>query len=150
MQNVIQLFRRLTQTSAVEPSTDAELLDRFFRRGEESAFAAIIQRHGAMVYGVCLRVLNHRQNAEDAFQATFLSLVRKGQAIRRGDALSVWLYRVAFRLALTQRGRAAPTRSRRCRTTPPTPTRRTWCTASCARPWTRKCSGCRPSTGRCW
>jgi RNA polymerase sigma factor (sigma-70 family) len=58
-----------------------------------------------MVYGVCLRVLGHHQDAEDAFQATFLMLVRKGKSIRRRKCISAWLYRVAYRLALTQRAR---------------------------------------------
>src|SRR5262249_47021089 len=78
---------------------------RFFGRREEQAFLEILERHGPMVYGVCLRVLAHRQDAEDAFQATFLTLVRKGSAIRQRGSLPVWLHRVAFRLALTQRSR---------------------------------------------
>jgi RNA polymerase sigma factor (sigma-70 family) len=72
----------------------------------EQAFEDLVRRYGPMVYGVCLRVLGHHQDAEDTFQATFLMLVRKGNSIRRRKSISAWLYRVAYRLALTQRARS--------------------------------------------
>jgi len=100
MDNVIRHLRRAAARTAIGTPTDAELLERFVVAQEEAAFAMLVRRHGPMVLGVCLRVLHHRQDAEDAFQATFLTLVRKGHGIRERGALASWLYRVAFRAAL--------------------------------------------------
>src|SRR5262249_3056959 len=77
---------------------DADLLHRFITRRDEHAFAALVQRHGPMVFGVCRRFLPH-QDAEDAFQATFLVLARKARSIRRPELLGHWLYGVACRIA---------------------------------------------------
>jgi cobalt-zinc-cadmium efflux system membrane fusion protein len=85
--------------------TDAELLERWVAAGEQAAFEALLQRHGPMVLGLCRRVLRHEQDAEDAFQATFLALARKAGSIGRGEALAGWLYRVAQRIALRGRCR---------------------------------------------
>jgi RNA polymerase sigma-70 factor (ECF subfamily) len=100
---VVQQIRSVVSRPVAADSTDHQLLNRFLDFREEDAFAALVRRHGSMVMGVCLRLLNHRQDAEDAFQATFLMLVRKGNTIRQGDALAGWLYRVAFRIALRAR-----------------------------------------------
>jgi RND family efflux transporter MFP subunit len=87
--------------------SDAELLARFVACRDEAAFELLVWRHRRLVLGVCRRVLRHPQDAEDAFQATFLALARKAGAIRRREALAAWLYRVAWRTALTARsGRA--------------------------------------------
>jgi RNA polymerase sigma factor (sigma-70 family) len=83
--------------------TDAQLLERFARRHEEAAFAALVRRHGPMVWGVCRRLLGNAHDAEDAFQATFLILVRRVAAIHRGQALGCWLHQVARRTALRAR-----------------------------------------------
>lgn len=85
--------------------SDAALLDRFVRGRDETAFEGLIQRHGPMVLGVCRRVLRHDQDAEDAFQATFLALARKAGSIGRREALGGWLYQVAYRAALAARSR---------------------------------------------
>src|SRR5262249_24099207 len=86
---------------------DAELLDRFVRQRDEAAFEVLLWRHGGMGLGVCERVLRDRHAAEDAFQATFLTLARKAATIARGESVAGWLYRVAHRIALRARGRAA-------------------------------------------
>jgi len=84
--------------TGAEP-TDAVLLERFAAHREQEAFAALVQRHGPMVLGVCRRMLQHEQDAEDAFQAVFCVLARKAGAIRRGAAVGAWLYAVACRTA---------------------------------------------------
>jgi RNA polymerase sigma factor (sigma-70 family) len=89
--------------------SDAELLNRFVAgrdEAAEAAFAALVERHGAMVLGVCRRVLGNRHSAEDAFQATFLVLARKAAAIARREQLASWLYGVARHTALDARARA--------------------------------------------
>jgi RNA polymerase sigma factor (sigma-70 family) len=86
---------------------DRELLERFTRQHDEAAFAALVVRYGPMVLSVCRRVLGHVQEAEDAFQATFLVLVRKADAITRPDLLGNWLYGVAVRTARKARIRVA-------------------------------------------
>ena len=88
--------------------SDAELLERFATQRDECAFAALVRRHGAAVLGVCLRVLRHRQDAEDAFQAAFLVLARKAPAIRKSDSVGSWLYGVAFRAAVADIDRLRP------------------------------------------
>ena len=79
--------------------SDAELLERFVSCRDEAAFAALMARHGPMVFGVCRRLLRHAQDAEDAFQATFLILVRKAASIGKRELLGNWLYGVAIRVA---------------------------------------------------
>jgi RNA polymerase sigma factor (sigma-70 family) len=86
-----------------EPASDADLLDRFARLGDERAFAALVARHGPMVHNACRRILRDADEAQDAFQATFLILVRKSGAIRSPDALAGYLYGVACRVALKAR-----------------------------------------------
>jgi RNA polymerase sigma factor (sigma-70 family) len=93
-------------------ASDAELLGRFVAAGEDAAFAALVQCHGPMVLGVCRRVLRDAHAAEDAFQATFLVLVRKAASLDRSKPLANWLYTVAYRLALRARSTEAQRRLR--------------------------------------
>src|SRR4051812_12709196 len=86
---------------------DAQLLQRFVQRRDEGAFATLMERHGPMVLGVCRRVLRDQQDVDDAFQATFLVLLRKAAALRRPGLLGNWLYGVAYRVALQARAGAA-------------------------------------------
>jgi RNA polymerase sigma factor (sigma-70 family) len=85
---------------------DARLLDRFVAHRDEAAFRLLVERYQGLVLGVCRRVLVHEQDAEDAFQAAFLILARKGRSIARRGALPGWLYRVAHRCALRARERS--------------------------------------------
>jgi RNA polymerase sigma factor (sigma-70 family) len=108
---LLRHLRRLTGAAGDAPATDGQLLDRFLGQGESEAFAALMARHGPMVLGVCRRVLGHEQEAEDAFQATFLVLARKAGSVRRHDSLAGWLSRVAYHAAVTARARAARRRA---------------------------------------
>jgi RNA polymerase sigma factor (sigma-70 family) len=92
--------------------TDGQLLRQFASGRDGSAFAALVRRHGPMVLGVCRRVLGHAQDAEDAFQATFLVLARKARSLADPEAVGPWLYGVAYRTALEAR---AMSRRRRAR-----------------------------------
>jgi RNA polymerase sigma factor (sigma-70 family) len=86
--------------------SDEELLERFLNRDSETAeaaFQALVVRHGPMVLGVCRHILNQLQDAEDAFQATFLVLARKAGSIRDRRVLARWLYEVAYRIAIRAR-----------------------------------------------
>src|SRR5438552_15980339 len=86
-------------------ATDAELLERFAVARDQAAFEVLVWRHGPMVLSLCRRILRHEQDAEDAFQATFLTLVRKAGSIANREALGSWLYKVAYRVALEANGR---------------------------------------------
>jgi RNA polymerase sigma factor (sigma-70 family) len=96
---------------------DRQLLERFVTRREEEAFAAILERHGPLVLGLCRRLLEHEQDAEDAFQATFLILARKAGSIRKREALAGWLYEVAYRVAVRMRTAAGRQRALERQTT---------------------------------
>jgi RNA polymerase sigma factor (sigma-70 family) len=87
--------------------TEGELLDRFVRANDESAFEVLIARHGPMVLGVCRQLLRDPNDVDDAFQATFLVLVRKAGTLHRRDLLGNWLYGVAHRVATRARVLAA-------------------------------------------
>jgi len=91
---------------------DAELLRRFAASRDEAAFAALVGRHGPMVWGVCRRLLDRPQDAEDAFQAVFLVLLRKSRGLLRPDLLGPWLHAVALRTAARLRAGAARRRQR--------------------------------------
>jgi RNA polymerase sigma factor (sigma-70 family) len=85
--------------------SDAQLLDRFASFRDEAAFELLLWRHAPMVFGTCRRITHDTQDAEDALQATFLALARKAKRISKGASVASWLYKVAFRAALTARAR---------------------------------------------
>jgi RNA polymerase sigma factor (sigma-70 family) len=91
----------LPTTESLSP--DRQWLDRFVDHQDEAAFAALVQRHGPTVLRVCRGVLRDPHAVEDAFQATFLVLVRKAAAIRSRTSVGSWLYKVAYRISLAAR-----------------------------------------------
>ncbi len=96
---LLREVRRFTEAARPEAASDRALLGRFADVRDDRAFAELVARHGPMVLGVCRRVLRHATDAEDAFQATFLVLVRKAGAVRDPERLGPWLYGVAWRTA---------------------------------------------------
>jgi RNA polymerase sigma factor (sigma-70 family) len=110
LDSVLRHLHHLAGSAA--PPTDRQLLEVFASRKDEAAFAALVGRHGPMVLRVCRRVLGHEQDAEDAFQATFLVLARNATAVRKDGALAAFLHGVAFRTALKARRSAARRRGR--------------------------------------
>lgn len=83
--------------------SDGQLLDRYLQKRDDVAFAALVRRHGPMVWGVCQRIVGHAADADDAFQAAFLVLVRKAAAVKPREAVGNWLYGVACHTALKAR-----------------------------------------------
>ena len=92
--------------------TDRQLLKDYISRRDDAAVAALVQRHGPMVWGVCRRVLHNHHDAEDAFQATFLVLVRRAASIASPELLANWLYGVALQTAMKARATAAKRKGR--------------------------------------
>ncbi len=112
---VLRDLNTLFHCGAAGQRSDAELLESFVAgrdQAAEAAFAALVDRHGAMVLGVCRRVLGNQEAALDAFQATFLVLARKARAIARREQLASWLHGVARRAALDARAHAARHKAR--------------------------------------
>jgi RNA polymerase sigma factor (sigma-70 family) len=109
---VIRHLRRSLDRGDAGGLSDGELLGRVVGQHDPAAFEVLVWRHGALVLGLCRRLLRHEQEAEDAFQATFLILLRKAGSIGKGQALASWLYKVAFRVALRLRARRRSRRER--------------------------------------
>src|SRR6516225_4748445 len=100
---VIQPLHRTAGPPKAGDLADRHLLERFVTTQDQAAFAALVQRHGPMVLGVCRRLLRDAHEAEDAFQATFLVLVHKARSISRPELLGPWLHGVAYRTAAQAR-----------------------------------------------
>jgi RNA polymerase sigma factor (sigma-70 family) len=115
-------LRRLAAPSDDEACTDRHLLHAFVRRRDEAAFAMLVRRHGPLVLRVCRQVLHQAQDAEDAFQATFLVLARQAAFIRQSGSLAGWLHKVAFHVASKARRGSLRRRTHESRVPPMTPT----------------------------
>ena len=103
-------YSRLARLAATDFAPDSDLLSLFVRFGDEAAFAALVERYGPMVLGVCLRILGDAHAAEDAFQATFLALVRSASRMRTRASVAAWLYGAAVRVSLKAQGAAVRAR----------------------------------------
>jgi RNA polymerase sigma-70 factor (ECF subfamily) len=112
LRNVLDSLRTAASLQEALGQTDGQLLERYVAGRDEVAFEALVRRHGPMVLGVCRRLLTNPSDAEDAFQATFLVLVRKAPSVLPREKVANFLYGVAYRAA--QKARAATVR-RRCR-----------------------------------
>jgi len=127
---VLRHVRVLFDAGAAGGATDGQLLERFRSRGgggrtdadaAEAAFAVLVARHGPMVLGVCRRALRDPNDVADAFQSTFLVLVRKAGSVRVGDSLGRWLYGVSRRVAARARSDAARRAGRKAGAEPTAP-----------------------------
>ena len=83
---VLQYIRKVAAEKSLLDLADPELLDQFITQRDETAFAALVRRHGPMVLGLCLRILHNEQDAEDAFQSTFLVFSRQAASSARNAA----------------------------------------------------------------
>ena len=114
IKSALRQIRTLYAVGTLGGRSDAQLLELFLARNGDSAeeaFAALVQRHGPTVLGVCRRMLPSSHDCEDAFQATFLVLARRAASIGRRERLASWLYGVAVRTAKEARRRAAQKRA---------------------------------------
>src|SRR6266851_5521373 len=107
LDSFIRCLRRWAGAGTAMALTDAQLLERFVGHREEAAFEALVRSHGPMVFTLCRRLLHNAHDAEDAFQATFLVLVRKARSISKRESVGSWLYGVANRIASRERIRQA-------------------------------------------
>jgi RNA polymerase sigma factor (sigma-70 family) len=110
--SLVRHIRRLVPRDGTTGLADTQLLEGFVSRQDQVAFAELVARHGGQVWGVCRRVLGNEQDAEDAFQATFLALALKAPALARLRTLAGWLHGAAYRSALQVRRTAARRRAR--------------------------------------
>jgi RNA polymerase sigma factor (sigma-70 family) len=109
-ETTLEAVRKDAGSCDLQGLPDEELLDRFLgpdKASAEDAFRELVRRHGPLVLGVCRQILGRMDDAEDAFQATFLTLARKAGGIRHRGLLECWLYLVACRIAVHSRTASA-------------------------------------------
>ena len=123
---VLRHIRKLVAAQHTEERTDLQLLRAFAADNDQLAFAVLLRRHGPLVMRVCRHVLQQAQDAEDAFQATFLVLARKATSIRKGEALVSWLHGVAYRMAMNAKRNAARRRQHESRAKAAAPANPSW------------------------
>jgi RNA polymerase sigma factor (sigma-70 family) len=112
LNGLVRHIRRMAMGNDAAGMTDVDLLKRFVSQRDEAAFAALVRRYGPLVLGVCRRVLHHQQDAEDAFQATFLVLLHKAGSVAPPELVGNWLYGVAYFTAKNAKISAARRRNR--------------------------------------
>src|SRR5262245_66329531 len=112
MSELVQHLRRVVLPRDEPERTDGQLLEDCLSRRDQTALAVLVRRHGPMVWGVCCRVLSNHHDAEDAFQATFLVLVRRAGSIVPREMVANWLYGVGHQTALQARATAARRKER--------------------------------------
>jgi RNA polymerase sigma factor (sigma-70 family) len=112
LDRLVRDLRHLLGPASTAEPTDRQLLERFTSGRDEDAFRALVWRHGPLVLGVCRRVLRHEQDAEDAFQATFLVLAQKAASVRWHESIGHWLHETAQRTARKLRAASARRRDR--------------------------------------
>src|ERR1035438_8581336 len=117
MSMAIHQTKKVILAQAAQEMTDGQLLERYVNKKDKEALEAIVRRHGSMVWGVCRRVIGNHHDAEDAFQATFLVLVRKAASIVPSEMVANWLYGVARQSALQARRTAARRRAKEVQVT---------------------------------
>jgi RNA polymerase sigma factor (sigma-70 family) len=103
----VRYVRKVTGARLGEGLADGQLLDRFVSAQDQAAFATLMERHGGIVWRVCQGMLHDPHDVEDAFQATFMVLVRRAGSLERRASLGGWLYGVAYRVALKAKTTAA-------------------------------------------
>ena len=101
--SILREVRRAVLRNDDGALTDGQLLQRFFDQHDEAAFELLVRRHGPLILGVCRRMLGNDADADDAFQAVFVVLVRKAAAFRTRRTIGDWLYGVAYHTALKVR-----------------------------------------------
>jgi RNA polymerase sigma factor (sigma-70 family) len=117
LNQVLQHVRRAAAMRERLAASDGQLLESFVSRGDQAALEALVRRHAAMAWGVCRRLLRNHHDAEDAFGATFLVLVRRAASIVPREMVASWLYGVAQRTALKARALAARRSAREAQVT---------------------------------
>ena len=108
----LQRLKHAMSAETLASCSDQQLVEQFRSGRDEATFRAILERHGPMVFHVCRRVLSSAADVEDAFQATFLILIRRGHTVRRHSSLASWLHGVAWRTALKLRAQSDRRRRR--------------------------------------
>jgi RNA polymerase sigma factor (sigma-70 family) len=129
LQTIVQKVRHLAAAHHAKGLTDADLLRAFLATDDQPAFAELMRRHAPMVLSVCRRVLHHAQDAEDAFQATFILLAQRAGSLRKADALASWLHGVAHHMATKAQRAAFRRRTHENRSTPAPPPDPAWSAA---------------------
>src|SRR6266849_2016464 len=112
MSDLIEHIRRSVLQREGASLSDGDQLRCFLHRRDGAAFADLVRRHSPMVWGVCRRLLYNHHDAEDAFQATFLVLLRKAASIQPREMVANWLHGVALRTALKARAMASKKKAR--------------------------------------
>src|SRR6266404_586634 len=121
LNRITRHLRHAARPPVAERLSDGALLERYIAHRDDRAFSELVERHGPMVLGVCRRVTGNAHDADDAYQATFLVLVRRAAAIRPRDRVGNWLYGVACRTARHAHARALRQREREQATAVPHP-----------------------------